>query len=44
MTDRSEEEMSDMMIAFEWDKESAKNDNANTYDPYRPFAVRFLDV
>ena len=23
VTDRSEEEMSDMMIAFEWDKESS---------------------
>ena len=33
VTDRSEEEMSDMMIAFEWDKESAKNDDAKTYDP-----------
>ena len=34
VTDRSEEEMSDMMIAFEWDEESAKNDDAKTYDPY----------
>ena len=34
VTDRSEEEMSDMTIAFEWDKESAKNDDAKTYDPY----------
>ena len=28
VTDRSEEEMSDMTIAFEWEKESAKNDDA----------------
>ena len=34
VTGRSEEEMSDMTIAFEWDKESAKNDDAKTYDPY----------
>ena len=33
VTDRSEEEMSDMTIAFEWDKESAKNDDAKTYGP-----------
>ena len=32
VTDRSEEEMSDMTIAFEWDKQSANND-AKTYDP-----------
>ena len=27
VTGRSEEEMSDMTIAFEWSKESAKNDD-----------------
>ena len=33
VTDRSEEEMSDMTIAFEWDKESAKNDDASVAVP-----------
>ena len=37
VTDRSEEEVSNMTIAFEWDKESAKNDDAKTYDP-RPLS------
>ena len=44
VTDRSEEEMSDMTIAFEWEKESAKNDDAKTYDPYFGMTIpRFWD-
>ena len=42
VTDRSEEEMSDMMIAFEWDEESAENDDAKTHDPYFGMVISYF--